>query len=92
MLLDTKTIFTVLEGSYQHYLVPKRINSASELSGIAAIFNFGLGGALQHPLKLLLWVAGVAGLLGFLLHRYTKRASTMADDRLARKGSYNRLD
>lgn len=92
MLLDTKTIFTVLEGSYQHDLVPKRMNVSSGLGGIAAIFDFGLGGALQHPLKLLLWVAGAAGLLGFLLHRYTRRASHLADDRLARKGIYNRLD
>ncbi|OCF32348.1 protein disulfide-isomerase domain [Kwoniella heveanensis BCC8398] len=72
---DGTSIFSVLEGVYQHFLRPKRIESTLEWgsrSAAATLITFGQM-SVDHPLLSLVSLVGAVALFVFLLQRCNSR-------------------
>ncbi|OCF58204.1 protein disulfide-isomerase domain [Kwoniella mangroviensis CBS 10435] len=72
---DGASIFSVLEGVYQHFLRPKRIESTLEWgsrSAAATLINFGQM-SVDHPLLALVLLVGAVGLFVGLLQKCNGR-------------------
>ncbi|WWC59892.1 protein disulfide-isomerase domain [Kwoniella dejecticola CBS 10117] len=72
---DGTSIFSVLEGIYQHFLRPKRIESTLQWgsrSAAATLINFGQM-SVEHPLLALVLLVGAVGLFVGLLQKCNGR-------------------